>query len=57
MFHKKAILKNFVTFTGKCLCWGFFFIKVAGLQVSNCIKNVPEEHLRTTAAAFLEIVL
>ena len=37
VFHKKAILKNFVIFTGKHLCWGLFFIKVAGLQASNCI--------------------
>ena len=39
VFHKKAILKNFVIFTGKHLCWGLFFIKVAGLQASNCIKK------------------
>ena len=39
MFHKKTILKNFVTFTGKQLCWGLLFIKVADLQASNCIKK------------------
>ena len=32
---KKAILTNFVIFTGKHLCWGLFFDKVAGLQASN----------------------
>ena len=36
--HKKSILKNFVIFTGKH-CWGLFFIKVTGLQASNCIKK------------------
>ena len=30
VFHKKAILKNFVIFTGKHLCWGLFFTKVVG---------------------------
>ena len=39
MFHKKAILKKFVMLRGKHLCQGLFFIKVAGLQVSNCIKK------------------
>ena len=39
MFHKKAILKNFVIFTGKHLCWGLFFIKVAGPQASNFFKK------------------
>ena len=27
VFHKEAILKNFAVFTGKHLCWSFFFIK------------------------------
>ena len=27
VFHKKAILKNFAIFTGKHLCWNFFFNK------------------------------
>ena len=32
-------------FTRKHLCWGFFFIKVAGLQASNCIKKgLPHRH-------------
>ena len=39
MFHKKAILKKFLIFKEKHLCWGLFFIEVAGLQASNCIKN------------------
>ena len=39
MLYKTAILKNFVIFTGKRLCWGLFFIKVVGLQGTNCIKK------------------
>ena len=34
-----AILKNFVMFAGKQFCWCLFFLKVAGLQASNCIKK------------------
>ena len=32
VFHKPAILKNFVIFTGKHLCGDLFFIKVAGFS-------------------------
>ena len=39
MFYKTAFLKNFVIFTGKHWCWGLFFIKVVGVQASNCIKK------------------
>ena len=28
VFYKKAILKNFVIFTGKHLCWSLFFNKL-----------------------------
>ena len=36
---KKAILKNFVIFTGKYLCRGLFFNKVANHQACNFIKK------------------
>ena len=36
---KKAILKHFLIFTGKHLCRGLFFNKVAGHQVCNFIKK------------------
>ena len=36
---KKAILKHFVIFTGKYLCWGLFFNKVAGHEACNFIKK------------------
>ena len=38
-FYKNAVLKNFAIFTGKHLCWSFFFNKVAGLQGNNFIKK------------------
>ena len=36
---KKAIFKHFVIFTGKHLCWGLFFNKVAGFQACNFVKR------------------
>ena len=32
MFCKKGVLRNFAKFTGKDLCQGLFFNKVAGLK-------------------------
>ena len=39
MFHKKAVLKNFIIFTGRQLCWDLFFNKNAGLQGPSFIKK------------------
>ena len=36
---KKTALKNFVKFTGKHLCWIFFYKKVATHRSSNFIKK------------------
>ena len=36
---KKAILKNFSKFTGKHLCWSFFFNKVADLRPATLLKK------------------
>ena len=36
---KRAVLKNFATFTEKHLCWSLFFSKVADLQAKNFIKK------------------
>ena len=48
VFHKKAILKNFVIFTGKHLCWNFFFNKK---ETREIFKNTYfEEHLQTAAS-------
>ena len=33
-FYKKDGLKSFTKFTGKHLCWSFFFNKVAGVILS-----------------------
>ena len=62
MFCEKDVLRNFVKFTGKYLCQGLFFNKVAGLikkealaQVFSCefceiFKNTFfTEHFRETA--------
>ena len=32
VFHKKAVLKNFATFTGKHLCWSLFLIKLEAFR-------------------------
>ena len=39
MFNKKAVLKNFVIFTGKQLCRSLFFNKFSVPQVCNFIKK------------------
>ena len=36
---KKGVLRNFKKYTGKHLCQGLFFQKVAGLRLSNFIKK------------------
>ena len=36
---EKSVLKNFVIFTGKQLCWSLFFNKAADLQACNFIKR------------------
>ena len=57
---KKAVLKNFTKFTGKHLCQGLFFNKVAKktqAQVFSCeFCEISEntfftEHLRAAASA------
>ena len=44
---KKVVLRNFAKFTGKHLCQGLFFNKVAGRISKNTFFV---EHLRTTAS-------
>ena len=39
MFYKTAILKNFLIFTGKHLCWGLLFIKVATFRSLTVLKR------------------
>ena len=37
---KKGILKNFANFTGKHLCWSFFFNKVAGIEYCEISRSL-----------------
>ena len=39
VFYKKAILKNFVTFTGKRLCWSLFLIKLQAFRPETLLKR------------------
>ena len=39
VFCKKIALKNFAKFTGKHLCQGLFFNKVAGFRPSTLLKK------------------
>ena len=41
VFCEKGVLKNFTTFTGKCLCQSLFFNKGAGLRPATLLKRVP----------------
>ena len=56
---KKSVLKNFVKFPGKHLCWNLFFNKVASMtptqvfssEFCEIFKNTFfPEHLRQTAS-------
>ena len=41
MFFKIDVLKNFVNFTGKHLCWKFGFNKIAGIRPATLLKDTP----------------
>ena len=47
---KKAVLKNYATFTGKQLCWSLFLITLQAFR-----STYFEEHLRTAASQYSEI--
>ena len=40
---KKAVLRNYATFTGKHPCWNLFLIKLQFLQGYNHIKRTPTQ--------------
>ena len=44
--QKVFFFKHFKIFTGKHLCWGLFFNKVAGHQSSNFIKTWIKKRLQ-----------
>ena len=39
VFYKKSVLRNFTKFTGKHLCEGLFFNKVASLRPATLLKK------------------
>ena len=39
VFFKKAVLKNFLIFTGKHLCWNLFLIKLQTLRPETLLKR------------------
>ena len=39
MFFKTAILKNFVKFTGKKLCWSLLLIKLQAFRAATLLKR------------------
>ena len=57
MFFKKGVLKNFVNFSGKHLCWSLFFNIVAGIQTCYFIKKrLQHRCFPVKFAKFLRIV-
>ena len=40
MFFKIVVLKNLAIFTGKHLCWCFFFNKVLSCEICETFKNM-----------------
>ena len=55
VFCKKFILKNFAKFTGKHLCQGLFFNKVAGLRPHACNSIKKETPALVFSCEFCEI--
>ena len=53
VFSKKGVLRNFTKFTGKHLCQGLFFNKVAGLRPSKLLKK--ETLIQVFSCEFCEI--
>ena len=48
---KKAVLKNFVIFTWKHLCWSLFFNEAAGLYFCNFIRKRLQHRCSTVIIA------
>ena len=45
VFYKKAVLKNFATFTEKRLCWSFFLIKIQAFWPATFLKKRLQHRL------------
>ena len=43
MFFKVGVLKNFVSFTGKHLCWSLFLIKLQAWRPNFLKKETPTQ--------------
>ena len=57
MFFKVGVLKKFVNFTGKCLCWNIFLIKLKeSCEICKVFKKICFEDYQRTAASALEKV-
>ena len=39
MFFETGVLKNFSNFTGKCLCWSLFLIKLQAWMFATLLKR------------------
>ena len=53
VFYKKDVLKNFAKFTGKHLCQGLFFNKVAGLWQLLLQKDAREKKNQVLSTEFI----
>ena len=39
VFHKRTVLKSFSIFTGKCLCWSLFLLKLLTFSSATLLKR------------------
>ena len=46
MLFKVSVIKKFTMFTGKHLCWSFFFNKVEGLRLAKPYRSGDPEYDR-----------
>ena len=53
MFYKIDALENFAKFTGKHLCWSYFFDKIASLDRLLC-KCFPMTFVKFSGTFFIE---
>ena len=51
---KGIVIKNFAKFTGKQLCWGLFFNKVAGLRPATLLRRLQQRCFPVNFGKFLK---
>ena len=50
VFYKAALLKDFVTFTGKYMCWSLFLIQ----NIARFLRaSIFEEHMQMAASKYV----